>query len=121
MTNGPLSLIVALVLLVLLAALTDPFMVLMPAPLVTACLVAAAAFAALFSGLVLHEGARDEREEAHRAISGRAGYLAGIALTTLGILYQGFVDTHVDMWLAATLAVMVVVKLAIRAISDARN
>lgn len=121
MQNNLFQAAVALLLLVLMAALLDPFMLLMPAPVAMACLVAAAALVGVFAGFVLAERARDEREAAHRLLAGRAGYLAGLLILTLGFLYQGFVEHHVDAWLAAALAAMVVVKLAARFYADWRN
>lgn len=114
MQNNFLLIGAALVLVVLLSALTDPFMLAMSAPVAMLCLVAAAAAAAVFAGFVLSERGGDEREEAHRAFSGRAGYLAGLALLTLGVLWEGFTLHHVDPWLLSALAGMVLAKVVAR-------
>lgn len=116
-----LQIVVAVVLVGLLVLLLDPFMVLMPPPVVMLCLVLAAALVAAFGGFVLAERAQDERELMHRLQSGRTAYLAGLAILTLGFLVQGFVEHHIDPWIAAAIAAMIVTKLLARSWSEAHN
>jgi len=63
-----------------------------------------------FAGLVLRERARDEREEAHRAFAGRMGFLAGMAVLTLGIVLQALAH-KLDPWLLWALFAMAAAKL----------
>jgi len=113
MKNNALQIGVALVLVVLLVLLLDPFMLLMPPPVAMLCIVLASALVVLFAGFVLKEQVRDEREAMHRLQSGRAGYLAGLAVLTLALIVQGFAH-HVDPWIAGALAVMIVGKIVAR-------
>ncbi|MGB4076257.1 MAG: hypothetical protein WBK28_00950 [Minisyncoccia bacterium] len=108
------SSLVALILIALLVAVSDPFMVLLSPPVAMACLVGAAALVTLFAGFMLAEKKGDEREESHRAFAGRAGYLAGLLVLTLGLLYEGFVHHEVPLWLALALGAMIVAKLLAR-------
>jgi hypothetical protein len=104
---------IALATLAFLALLTDPFMLFMPPMLGMAVLLAATVLLVAFAGLVLNERAADEREDAHRQTAGRAAYLSGIATLTLALFVQGL-SHHIDPWIAAALAAMVVAKLAAR-------
>lgn len=113
--------LLAAILFLLLLSVTDPFMLLMPAPLAMAALILAAAASAALAGLVLTEGAADEREAMNRSISGRAAYLAGLLALTLGVLVEGLAAHHVDPWLAGALALMVGTKVIMRARTDANN
>lgn len=103
-------LILALALVALLATLLDPFMLLMPSMATMLVLVALAVLILAWMGFVLKEGAGDEREALHRMHAGRAAYLAGLAVLTAALLYQGF--THaLDPWVVAALAAMILVKV----------
>ena len=66
-----------------------------------------------FSTFVLKEGARDEREDAHRTLSGRWAFFSGSAVLIAGIVYQSLADS-LDYWLPAALAAMIVAKLIAR-------
>ncbi len=119
MKNNYLHITVAFALAVLLFLLTDPFMLWMPPMAAMLCLLGAAALLAVWAGFVAREGAADEREALHRMNAGRAGYLAGFAVLTAGLLAQGFFEHHVDPWLAGALAVMVIAKVAARLYDEA--
>ena len=60
----------------------------------TVLAVGAAAFGA-FAIFVLRERAEDERDEVHRALAGRAAFLAGSGVLILGIWPQPFIDFSV--------------------------
>ncbi|KND47109.1 MAG: hypothetical protein AB199_01615 [Parcubacteria bacterium C7867-004] len=97
--------------------LLDPFHIWMPDMaymIVLCCLVAA--FGA-FAAFVLCERAGDEREDAHRMLSGRMAFLAGSGVLVAGIVLQGLTGP-IDPWLIYALCAMVFAKLAARAYSD---
>lgn len=114
MKNNILHIAVAAVLVVLLGALTDPFMLWMPPQAAMGSLVLAAALACAWAGFVMLEKKGDEREMLHRMHADRFAYLLGIGMLTLALVWQGFMGHHVDVWVAAALGVMVVGKLLAR-------
>lgn len=68
---------------------------------------------AAFVVFVLREHARDERDDTHRAIAGRAAFLAGSAVLIVGIIVQNASHT-VDSWLVGALIAMVLAKVGAR-------
>ncbi len=62
-------------------------------------------------GFVVKEKAVDEREVTLKMRSGRVAYLSGLVILTFALIVQGF-EHAIDPWIAVTLAVMVVAKLA---------
>ena len=108
--------IVALMVL-LLFTLTDPFMYWMPDMTQMAALTIATALLVVFAGLILREGAGDERETLHRMHAGRAAFLSGIAILTLALLLQGLRGA-IDPWIPVTLAAMVLAKVFARRYTD---
>lgn len=117
MAHNTLHIVLAVVLVGLLIALTDPFMYWMPQALAMAALIIATALVALWAGMMLRERGGDEREAHHRMIAGRAGFLAGIVVLTTALVVQGFTHT-IDPWIPLTIGVMVVGKLGARLYSD---
>lgn len=107
--------IVALVLLLLLVFLANPFSLWMPTELEYLTIAALAVVAAVFAGLVMGEKARDEREVELRAHAARAGYLAGIFMLTLGTAVPVLMGDHSNPWILAALGVMVIVRFIVRA------
>ena len=108
---------IAVILIILLLVLLNPFHMFMPDMMLMAILIAAVLAFGLFAAFILQEKVVDEREDAHRALSGRAAFLAGATLLVLGILVQSF-SHHVDPWLLIALVGMVVSKIAVRLYSD---
>ena len=74
----------------------------------------------LFALFVWREQARDEREEQHRQVAGRIGFLVGAGLLVAGIIIQSLRHS-LDSWLLITLTGMIVGKLAGRWYSALRN
>ncbi len=109
--------IVALVLVVSLFALTDPFMYWMPDMAAMFALIAAAALAAVWAGFVAKERGGDEREVQNRMYAGRVAYLSGIAVLTIALVVQGLAHT-IDPWIPLALGIMVVAKLGARWYAD---
>jgi hypothetical protein len=105
---------VGALILALLVALSDPFMVLMPPPLAMTVMLLATVLVCVFAAFVLKERATDEREALLRLEAGRVAYLLGVGVLMLGVLMQGLTEHTVDIWLALALGVMVVGKLAAR-------
>jgi len=97
--------------IILLVLLLNPFDFWMPSSMVYFLLTALVVVFAIFASFLWKERASDEREEMHRQIAGRIGYLAGTLVLVLGIVVQG-VTSHVDPWFAVVLGVMVVGKIA---------
>jgi uncharacterized membrane protein len=117
MKNNIFYVIVALVLVVLLALLSDAFMVWMSKGLQMITLLTVVVFMVLWAGFIMHERAHDEREAAHIMQAGRIAYLSGILTLTLALVIQGLAHA-VDPWISFTLAVMVLSKLAARLILE---
>jgi len=105
------EIIISVSFIVLLVLLLNPFGFWMPSSIVYLLLTALVVVFAVFASFLWRESASDEREELHRRIAGRVGYLAGTSALVLGIVVQG-VTSHVDPWLAVVLGVMVVGKIA---------
>lgn len=105
--------LIAVVLIIALIAVTVPSLAFMPTMAEMTILVVIAVLVVAYAGLLLAEGDGDERENLHRAAAGRAGFIAGTAVLTLALLYQGF--THsIDPWIPAALGVMIIAKVATR-------
>ena len=89
------------------------FMLLMPPMYAMSILCVSVVFLGIWTGFIMKEEARDEREALHRMYSGRVAYLAGLFVLTLGLIVQEL-DKHVDPWLVGAIWVMIVTKLVAR-------
>ena len=67
----------------------------------------------VWAGFVMQETAHDEREVLLKMKSGRVAYLSGLGVLMLALVMQG-IQHAIDPWIAVTLAVMVITKLATR-------
>lgn len=104
---------IAIILIGLLFLLINPLHVWMPDMMVMTLTVVLAAIFGLFATVIWKESAHDERENLHRMHADRAGFLAGSALLTAGIIFQN--STHsLDTWLVYTLGGMILIKIAVR-------
>ncbi len=108
---------VALLLIVLLLFILNPFHFWMPPMLATMILVAVLVLFAFYASFVLSERAFDEREAVHRLQAGRSAYLLGSVVLMAGIIIQAF-QHHLDGWLIGALVVMLVSKIVTRAYTD---
>jgi len=106
--NNEITISVLFVLLLLV--FLDPIMVLMPSQTLYLAMAGAVVLFALFAGLVWRERALDERDELHRMLAGRMGYLLGAATLLAGLLLES-ASGHVDPWLIYGLGAMVTGKL----------
>lgn len=114
------ELVMSVVLVLLALLFLDPLMILMPNSAIYALMAGLVLVFAAFAGLVWRERAEDEREEFHKMLAGRIGYLAGMVVLIFGILYQAF-SSHVDAWLVVALVVMIVAKIGGRTWSAKNN
>ena len=105
------ELVISAVLIVLIVLFLDPFMLLMPDSFVYVLMVAVILIFVLFSSFVWKEKAHDERDELHKMIAGRIGYLAGVGILIVGVIIETL-TSQVDPWLIIALGVMVLAKLA---------
>lgn len=100
-------------LVLMLSALTDPFMYWMPTMPTMFALTVACVSLIVWMGFVMRETARDEREAEHRMFAGRVAYLVGIAGLTCALLIQG-ISHEIDPWIPGTLVLMVISKVFAR-------
>jgi divalent metal cation (Fe/Co/Zn/Cd) transporter len=117
--NFTKEIVVSSVLIVLTVLLLNPFNFWMPEMMVMLMLALTFIAFALFAIFVLREKVQDERELAHRMLSGRVAFLVGSALLTLGIIIQSF-NHSVDPWLVVTLVLMILSKIFARLYGDSR-
>lgn len=117
MANKLFSIATAVIFVILLVLLSDPFMVWMPMGMQLAVLVAAAVVACIWAGFVMLERAHDEREVLHKMHAGRVAYLSGIAVLTIALIVQGF-GHAIDPWVPLALGTMVISKLLSRFYTD---
>lgn len=104
-------------LLLMLGALTDPFMYWMPTMPQMAALGIATALLSAWIGFVAREKVNDERDEKHRMFAGRVAYLLGVSCLTTALIVETLAHS-LTPWIPTTLAVMVVGKLAARWYAD---
>jgi len=105
------EIVISVVLIVLVVLFLDPFMILMPSSFVYSLVVVLGVLFFIFAGFVWREKATDERDELHRMIAGRVGYLSGVWVLVVALIYQAVQLHSVDPWVVVTLAVMIVTKL----------
>jgi hypothetical protein len=117
MKNKTIQISIAVLLIVCLTLLSDPFMIWMPMGAQMAALLGAAVLLAVWAGFVMYERAPDEREAVHRMNAGRMAYLSGIVLLTIALVTQGLAH-DIDPWISVTLGTMVLVKLLSRFYSE---
>ena len=110
---------IALILIVLTILLLNPFHFWMPEMMVMVMLVLTFVVFALYAIFIMQEKAQDEREIAHRMLSGRVAFLTGSTLLTVGILVQAL-SHSVDAWLVITLVAMVLSKIVARIYGDSK-
>ncbi len=107
----------AVVLLVLLFVLLNPFHWWMADMMLATLLILSLVVFGIFALFVVQEKTVDEREQQHRVMAGRTAFIAGTLVLTIAILFQSL-HHHVDPWLFITFVVMVIAKLGTRAYID---
>lgn len=114
------ELVVGVVLIGLLLVFWNPVGIGMPPAAVTMLALVLFVTFSTFASLLWHENARDEREDLHRMLAGRVGYLAGAGVLVLGIFVQSL-RHHVDPWLVLALVAMIIGKILGRLYGWARH
>lgn len=109
--------IISIIFILLLILFLDPFMILMPSSLMYMALVVLLVVFIFFVGLLWRERKGDERTEIHRMFAGRIGYLGGVTVLLLGIIFQAF-QGDIDAWVVCALGVMIIGKLGALIWSD---
>jgi len=117
--NLKVEILISLVLVVLTIFLLNPFHFWMPDMMHILALGITLVALAFFAIFILREKVGDERDNAHKMLSGRIAFLVGSGLLTIGIVTQSFLD-KVDVWLVVVLVAMVLSKLITRIYSDRR-
>ncbi len=117
MKNNIIAAGVAVLFVLSLVLLTDPFMLWMPAQAQMLALLCVAVLAGAWAGFVLYERPRDERDAVNTMHAGRLAYLSGVGVLTLALVVQGL-SHHIDQWITFALCAMVLVKLGVRLYTD---
>jgi hypothetical protein len=100
----------AVILLISLVLLLDPFGFWMPNMLSMVLVAVVFVCFSIFISFVWKERPQDEREELHRTKAGRAAFLTGSIILALGVVVQSI--AHVlDPWLVLALAGMIFAKI----------
>ena len=116
--NELIEVVLVGILVVLSTTLLNPFHTWMPDMMHVTVLASTLAAFGVLAAFIVREQVRDEREIAHRSLSGRIGFLVGAAILVIAILYQQIVHDMLDPWLVYAFMAMVVTKVAVRIYSD---
>ena len=103
--------VVSAILVVLLVFFIDPLQAWMPSASAMLFVALLVAVFGVFAGLVWRERAEDERDNLHRLLAGRMGFLTGAVVLVAGITVES-VQHSLDPWLVYALAAMVFAKVA---------
>ena len=83
--------------------------------------IIAIGFFVLFAITIWRTMPIDEREAAHRAISSDIAFTIGGVLLGIGMMYQIYTEGHIDVWLIAVLASMVIARAVSQVWLDKHN
>lgn len=110
--NGVTKNVVAsIALIVALVFLANPLDFWMPSEFQLVVAGAVVIIAAVFVGLVYQDQGRDEREIALRGMSARVGYIAGVIVLTLCIVFGLVSGEHANLWVLGALGVMILARV----------
>lgn len=104
------EIIISSLLVLLLILLLNPFGFWMPDEVVYITVAGLFILVIIFAGFAWKEDVRDEREQLHKQIAGRVGYLAGLFVLLAGIVVES-IDSHPSKWLILAIGSMVLGKL----------
>ncbi|MDX1535535.1 MAG: hypothetical protein R3346_02130 [Candidatus Spechtbacterales bacterium] len=104
------EIVVSILLIVLLLLLLNPFGFWMPNELLYITVGGVFILVGIFGGLVWKESVGDEREQLHKMLAGRIGYLAGLTTLIIGVIIQSM-GSNLDKWLILAIGAMVIGKL----------
>lgn len=102
---------VAVVLILLLGILFNPWQMAMSDSLLMILLTSLVVVFLVFSAFVWRENKGDERDVAHRLLADRYAYLAGSFFFLIGVVVQELQHT-LDPWFLLGFAVMILAKVA---------
>lgn len=109
------NIVASLALVVALVFLANPLDFWMPTEFQIVVAGAVAALAAVFVGLVYKDEGRDEREVALRGKSARVGYIAGVVVLTLCIVWGLVAGESANLWVLGALGAMILTRVVHRA------
>ncbi len=101
----------AVIFLVLLGILFNPWNIFMPTYIEMMIMVALVALFGVFASLIWREKGGDERERLHSMFADRVAFLSGSGILLIAIVLEAWMH-ELNPWILATLAVMVVAKVA---------
>lgn len=104
------EIVLSSVLLILLILFLNPFDLWMPGKVLMLMVFILVVVFTVFAVFIWREHARDEREMLHSMFAGRIAFLAGSAILTGGIIYQGL-KHEVDIWLVIAVGAMILGKI----------
>lgn len=111
-TSNSKSTILAIILIALTFALTDPIDLLMPTPIQMTLLGITVIIYLFFAAFIFKESPADEREVYVLNSSSRHAFLVGTSLAMVGITIQIF-NHSLDHWLVWVLSGMLITKIII--------
>ncbi len=117
MKNNIQETIVALVLVILLLLILNPYDFWMPNMAHMSALGLLLVVFIAYAAFSLREEVTDERDTLHRMFAGRAAFITGTTILTLGV-FLGALDGTLDKWLVFTLVGMIIAKLSARFYTD---
>ena len=104
------EIISAVILLLLLLLLVNPFDFWMPSQTEMLLVAGLVVIFGIFSGLLWRERGGDEREQWHRMLADRFGYLAGALVLVIGVLIESL-KHELNLWLVGALGAMILVRI----------
>ena len=101
----------SLILIILLAAILNPFHFWMPSMIVYTLLVALLAVFGVFAVFIWREHSSDERENLHKLMAGRFAFLFGAGILVLASIVEE-INGQIDIWIIIALSGMILAKVA---------
>lgn len=102
--------IFSVLLIVLLILFLEPFGIFMSPPFLMMIILGLIVVFGVFAALIWRERVKDERENLHKMLAARFGFLAGASVLVIGIVIQA-ISHQVDTWLVVALIVMILGKI----------
>lgn len=112
------STLLALLIIILLFLLINPFNFYMATMMTMWFLLALFVVSGFFATYVWKEHSHDEREEELSAKASRSAFLLGTAVLLIGIVVEYVTMSDIDVWLTSAFGVMVISKILVRKLSE---
>lgn len=103
--------IFSILLIILLVLFLEPFGLFMSPPILMMIVLGLIVVFGIFTALIWREKVKDERENLHKMMAARFGFIAGASVLVVGIIIQAFAH-NVDTWLILALIAMILGKMA---------